>query len=269
MNPRDPSHRETAEAWDVVARARYREEFADHVAHLRAGRHDLLEPEAEVLLPLLPGAHVVHLQCSHGLDALGLLNAGAASVLGVDISGEMIAQARATAEAVGARSASFLRCDVVELPTALAGTADLVYTGKGSLPWILDLGAWGHSVARLLRPRGHIFLFEGHPLAALWDREADGLQIRDDASYFETEATEHPGFPARVVRNETGSDRPRMMERFWRPGEVMDSLIPAGLTIRMFREDPLLYWEQFPHWPEELRERLPNSYAILARRREE
>ena len=263
---RKPSHGETAEAWDVVARAKYRGEFEDHVALLRAGRHSLLEPEANILGPLLPGSHVVQLQCSHGLDALGLLNAGASSVMGVDISEEMIAQAKAKAEAVGTDSAFFMCSDVTDLPSNFDGTADLVYTGRGSLPWISRLSGWAKSVARLLKPHGHLFIFEGHPLASLWDRKAEGLQLRSNVSYFNTEPVENPGFPASVVQQELGADRPRMLERHWPPGEVMDALIAASLDIRLFREFPVLFWDQFPHWPEELRGRLPNSYAILAQR---
>jgi hypothetical protein len=55
-----------------------------------------------------------------------------------------------------------------------------------------------------------------------------------------------------------------MLERHWPPGEVMEALITANLDIRLFRESPVLFWDQFPHWPKELKERLPNSYAILA-----
>ena len=187
--------------------------------------------------------------------------------MGVDSSAEMIAQAKAKAQAVGADSASFMCCDVTDVPADLDGTADLVYTGRGSLPWIFDLAAWAKSVARLLKPRAHIFIFEGHPLASLWDREAEGLQLRGDVGYFDAEATEDPGFPASVVRREMGAEGPQMLERHWPPGDVMDALIAANLDIRLFREFPILFWDQFPHWPEELKGRLPNSYAILAQHR--
>lgn len=222
-----------------------------------------------MLEELLPGSHVVQLQCSHGADALGLLNAGAASVVGVDNSSEMISQAEAKAAAVGAQSASFLRSDVTSLPTELDGTADLIYTGRGSLPWILDLPAWADSVRRILKPRGHIFIFEGHPLASLWNRDAESLEPRTDASYFDDEPAEDPGFPADVVQREVGDGRPRMLERHWRPGEVMEVLISAGLDINLFREYPVVFWNQFPSWSGELKARLPNSYAILAERRED
>lgn len=264
-DPGDPRHQEARAGWDVVARGKYAGEFDDHVAHLGAGGHNLLEEEEAELRDLLPGRRVIQLQCSHGLDALGLLNAGAASVVGIDISEEMIAQARAKARAVGADGASFLRADVVEPPAELHGTADLVYTGRGSLPWILDLPRWAAAVRRLLRPGGSLYLFEGHPLADLWDREAHELRLRPGVSYFDERAREVTGFPAGVVRRTPGGDGPRLRERHWRPGQVIGALIHEGLELRSFREHPRLFWNQLPHLPEEVRRRLPQSYSILAR----
>lgn len=257
---------ETGKAWDLVARAKYREEFEDHLELLRSNRHNLLGVEMDILGPLLPGAHVVHLQCSHGLDALGLLNAGASSVMGVDISPEMIRQANAKASALAVTSAAFCVSDVLELPADLSGTADLVYTGRGSLPWVMDIERWGASVMSLLKPGGSVVIFEGHPLDALWDRDAEGLVLRSDASYFEETPGEVPGFPASVVEREQGPARPRMQERQWRPGQVIAALLSEGMALRSFAEHPLLFWDQFPAWPEELKGRLPHSYSIVAQK---
>lgn len=259
-------HRETAAAWDLVAREKYGGEFAAHVDHLRGGRDNLLPEERALLAHLLPGARVVQLQCSHGLDALGLLNAGAASVVGVDLSAEMVAQARAKAEAVGASKASFVVGDAADPPAELDGTADVVYAGRGSLPWLMALEPWGRGVARLLRPGGSVVVYEGHPLANLWDRESTGLALRPEVGYFDGDAREAPGFPRSVVERVAGENAPRMPERHWRPGQVMDALLSAGLAVRAFREYPTPFWDQFPHWPPGLRGRLPNAYGIVARR---
>jgi len=258
------AHRETARAWDVVARAKYAEEFDAHVELLRSGDHNLLDVEADLLAPILRGARVVNLQCSHGLDALGLLNAGAASVVGVDISQEMIRQARAKAEVLGLQAARFVVADVLDLPRELDATADLVYTGRGSLPWVLDLEGWSLSASRLLRPGGHLFIFEGHPLDTLWDRDADGPVRRSGASYFDDVPCEAPGFPSSVVARAQGSVRPRMLERQWRPAQVIEVLLTRGLELKRFREYPVLFWDQFPNWSEELKLSLPHTYAILA-----
>lgn len=260
----NPQHQTTRAAWEIVARAKYRAEFDEHVELLLAGHHNLLDVEEEELRSLLPGSHVIQLQCSHGLDAIGLLNAGASSIVGLDISEEMIAQAEAKALAVGARDASFIRADVLDAPNDLDGTADLVYTGRGSLPWILDLPAWAATIRRLLRPEGHVYVFEGHPLADLWDRSVEELVLRPGASYFDRTAREVAGFPAGVVRRVAGGDGPPLLERHWQPGEVINALISEGLRLESFREHPSLFWNQFPHWPDALRRRLPNSYSILA-----
>ncbi len=262
-------HRETAKAWDIVAKKKYEAEFTEHVEHLHLGNHNLLDVELEIIGPLLPDARVINLQCSHGLDALGLINAGAASVLGIDISSEMVRQARAKAAAIGSTSAEFLVADVTHLPSELDGTADIIYTGRGSLPWILDLGAWSRSVSKLLRPGGCVFVFEGHPLDALWNREASGLELQAGASYFENEAREAAGFPASVVAREVGAERPLMRERQWRLDEVIEVLLAVGLELKKFREYPVLFWDQFPKWPSELKGKLPHSYALLAQARAE
>ena len=240
-------HEENGRAWDIVARAKYEAESEDHLQLLRAGGHDLLAPELEVLSPHLSGARVIHLQCSHGLDTLGLLNLGASSVTGIDISPEMVSQAQRKASALG-RSATFLCSDVLDLPAKLDGTADLVYTGKGALPWMMDLSAWAEVVARLLRPGGRVFVFEGHPLAALWVREATSLRLRQDVGYFDQVPRESPGFPASVVERELGPTRPRLLERFWTPAEVITCLQSAGLRLELFREHALPFWDQFPQW---------------------
>jgi hypothetical protein len=46
---------------------------------------------------------------------------------------------------------------------SLNGTADLVYTGKGALPWVMDLERWAAVIERLLKPGGRLFVFEGAP----------------------------------------------------------------------------------------------------------
>jgi hypothetical protein len=144
------------------------------------------------------------------------------------------------------------------------GGADIVYTGKGALPWMMDLGAWANVVARLLRPGGRVFVFEGHPLDVLWERTADSLQLRQDAGYFDDVPQENPGFPAEVVERELGPQRPRLLERSWTPAAVITSLLCAGLTLELFEEHPLLFWRQFPRWSDELIARLPHSYSVLA-----
>jgi SAM-dependent methyltransferase len=261
------THAEIARGFDAIAASKYRAELADRIALLRSGEHSLLHVEVEELRDLLPGASIVHLQCSHGLDALSLLTLGASDVSGVDLSSEMIQLATELTQQLGL-TARWFCADVVDPPAELRASADLVYTGKGSLPWIMDLDAWATSVHSLLKPGGRLYLFEGHPLDNLWDRESENLQLRADGSgYFDSEPRENSGFPASALRRvKPDTERPVMQEKFWRPDQIMAALADAGLQHEMYREHPELFWDQFPHWSNELRRRLPHSYSLRYRR---
>src|SRR5215213_5479504 len=95
----------------------------------------------------------IHLQCASGADTLSLINLGAAEAIGIDIADVHIANARRKAAELGF-PARFICCDLLDTPHDLDGTADLVYTGKGALCWILDINAWANVAARLLKPGG-------------------------------------------------------------------------------------------------------------------
>ena len=261
------THAETAQAWNAIAASKYRLELDSRVALLRSGGHSLLDVEVAALRDLLPGASVVHLQCSYGVDTMSLLALGAASVVGLDISSEMIRLSEELAEAVGCRIQWFC-ADVVDPPMELEASADLVYTGKGSLPWIMDLEAWAAAIHSILKPRGVLYVFEGHPLDNLWDRDSPALRLREDpVGYFDQDARENPGFPAAALhRALPGSARPIMKEKFWRPDQIMAALSRAGLRHESYCEHPDLFWNQFPNWPHDLKERLPHSYSLQYRR---
>jgi len=131
-------HKETGDAWDETA-ANYERGEAEETAFLRSGGSSLMEPERHILGDLSSWCgRAIHLQCSGGQEALSLLRQGAKEVVGVDISPRMIGVARRKAEALGA-NASWYLADVLETPHELDGTADLVYTGRGALPWMMDI----------------------------------------------------------------------------------------------------------------------------------
>ena len=69
-------------------------------------------------------------------------------------------------------------------PIAIDGTADLLYTGRGSLMWLQDLDAWAAVLRRLLAPEGRLVIFEGHPAEWLFDVGDDGSWVATDYDYF-------------------------------------------------------------------------------------
>ena len=268
MDTSKTKHQETGVAWNVTAAIYEREEEAD-IALLRAGGNSLLAPEQRLLQGLNSWCRrAIHLQCAGGTDTLSLWQLGAAEVVGVDISEKMIAVARRKSAALGA-PASWYCCDILATPHELDNSADLVYTGRGALPWMMDLQAWAMVVARLLKANGRLYVFEGHPLDWVWDMQAATYQFgAQTGNYFSEQVATDRGWPifSNPIQEHAHKEQLHVHERQWTLGEIMNSLVAAGLRLEHFEEHPDLFWNQFPHLPAELASRLPHTFSLLMRK---
>ena len=258
-------HRETGAAWDETA-ANYEGDEAEQIALLQAGGTTLLEPEQTVLGDLSWCNRAVHLQCAGGSDTLSLLKQGAKTVVGLDISPRMIAIARRKTMALDA-PATWHCADVLDAPPELDGSANLVYTGRGALPWVADINAWARVAARLLAPEGKLFVFEGHPLDWVWNENAADYE-RDKArgDYFSDAASDTRWpmpFLDGLVRP---AGAPRAREHQWKLGDILNALVSSGLLLEHFAEYPAPYWDLFPQMPVEVVRRLPHTFSLLMRR---
>lgn len=255
-------HRENEAAWDQAA-GRYTDELADAIARLRAGESSVHPVERAELGDLGTWCRrAIHLQCASGHDTLSLLLEGATEVVGVDLSGVHIANARRAARELDA-PATFHHCDVLDTPHDLDGTADLVYTGRGAICWIHDIDAWAAVIARLLRPGGRVLLFDDHPANWLFDRDADE-PVYSGLDYFR-HAERNWGWHAEYI-GDVGEDPAVKHERLWPIGAVVQALIDAGLVITTLREGPEEYWNVLPLIDPDIRERLPMTFLVGARR---
>lgn len=259
-------HQQTGDAWDQAA-ARYERSEADDITALRSGGNSLLAPECRILGDLRPWCQrAIHLQCAGGTDTLSLLAQGAQEVVGTDISPRMIGVARRKAEALGA-PASFFVCDTLKVPHELDSTADLVYTGRGALPWMMNIGAWAQVAERLLKPGGKLYVFEGHPLDWVWDMEASEYRLDPVRGDYFSEELSDERWPNPMLDGIVGDrDRPRAREHQWTLGDVLNALVTVGLRLEHFEEHPDLYWGQFPHLPDDLTRRLPHTFSLLMRK---
>jgi SAM-dependent methyltransferase len=259
---------QTARSWDVAALVYERDQEAD-IAFLRSGGNSLLGPEQRLLSGLAKWCkRAVHLQCAGGTDTLSLWKMGAAGVVGVDVSSRMIAVARHKAKVLAA-PAQWYCCDVLDIPLELDATADLVYTGRGALPWMMDVQEWARVVARLLRPEGKLLVFEGHPLDWVWDMGASSYQFATrTGNYFADSVVEDRGWPisSDAIQGDASRDHLHVYERQWTLGKIMNSLIAVGMSVVHFEEYPDLYWNQFPNLPAELATRLPHTFSLLMRK---
>ena len=254
-------------AWDRAALG-YEADAERNLADLRAGRSSLLDPERRLLGDLSDIGRAVHLQCSHGQDALSLLQLGVNEVVGIDVSQVALEQAARKSRALGA-NALWVHANVLGVPHRFDGTAGLVYTGQGALPWVHDLDRWASVVARLLEPGGRLFVHEGHPIDDVWDFH--GRTYRLDSGgrgYFDGRARRNENFPASAVSRFTpaGETVPSAWEWFRTLGEVVTAVAGAGLRVEVLEEHPEPFWDRFPNMDADELGRLPHSYSLVARR---
>lgn len=264
-----PYHQQNQQAWDLTAIHKYAADVEHDVALIQAGQTNLLPEEIAVLQPIVPTCRrVIHLQCSHGLDALSLWQMGAGEVVGVDISAEMLALAQQKSDRLAA-PARWVQADILATPHELDETADLVYTGKGALPWMMDLAAWAQVVVRLLKPGGWFYLLEGHPLNWVWEPAASEFRLRTDGgTYFANDPRVNRTFPAAVVTRVRPDDAaaPQAVEHQWTLAQVITALINAGLSLHRFDEYPMHFWPEFDAIPAADHERLPHTFALLMKK---
>lgn len=237
--------------WQVASEKHIRE--YDDLLRQAAEGSSLFDSERELLRPLLRSSpSVVHLQSGHGLDDIALVAAGARSVVGVDFSAVAATMAQRRADDLGAAC----RYVIAELPGAALRDmcADLVYTGKGALIWMPDLVAWASDAARLLRPSGHLFIYEGHPAVPLWTWDEDEPRIRPDRSYFG---------PRHLNDTFPGRDAVEWQRTL---GETVNAVVAAGLEVRHLVEYAEPFWRPGDLAAAAWDGRLPNAFSLIARK---
>jgi SAM-dependent methyltransferase len=258
-------HQDNAAAWDVTAAIYERDEPRD-IDLLRSGGSSLMSQEQAVLGDLAGWCkRAIHLQCAGGTDTLSLLRQGAHEVIGIDISPRMIACARRKTAALAAR-ASWHCCDVLAAPPELDGTADLVHTGRGALCWMMDLDAWARTICRLLKPGGKLHVFEGHPLDWVWDTNTSSFQFDPQrGDYFAQDPYAGEIWPKPFIEEQEEVDPStiRLHDHPWTLGQILNSVIRAGLRIAYFNEYPQPFWDQFKEIPPETLRRLPHTFTLL------
>ncbi len=215
--------------WDERTALHERSEFYGLEA-FRAGGSTLRPVEVEELGDVA-GRSLLHLQCHFGLDTLSWARRGA-RVTGVDFSERAVALARRVAEECGLE-ARFVCARVEELPAALCGTFDVVFTSYGVLCWLADLRRWGEVAAHFLRPGGTFYMVELHPFAEVLD---DGLRVAHP--YFHS--PQPTSWPTRGPYADRSRELSEPVSYQWAHGlgDVINALLGAGLRLDFMHELP-------------------------------
>lgn len=196
----------------------------------------------------IAGRDVLHLQCHLGTETAAFARKGARSTVGLDLSAASIEAARRTNDGL---PVEFVRANVYDAAEALGGRQfDIVYTGKGALCYLPDLGRWAGIVAGLLRPGGRFYLVEFHPVLCslgLVPRSPDDRELLLRNDYLE-------GRGAREIdATRTYTDGPALtgatVSYEWAHGlgEVVSTLVAAGITVEKLREIDEIPWPRWPH----------------------
>lgn len=117
------------------------------------------QPSILSLLPSLEGKSVLDLGCGLGINCVEFLNRGANQVLGIDISSNMLEEAKKKNKST---KLEYRKLDMNNL-SSIEGKFDLVFSSL-AIHYIEDFNKLVKSVYDLLKPNG-IFLFsQEHPL---------------------------------------------------------------------------------------------------------
>ncbi|TDU82426.1 methyltransferase family protein [Kribbella voronezhensis] len=227
--------------WDARAALHAASEFYDRPAEFWFADYEWEE------LGELDGRDVVHLQCHLGTETIAFARRGARAV-GLDLSARSLEEARRIA-AEAEMDVEYVHANVYDAAEALQGRRfDVVYTGKGALCYLPELGAWAEVVHQLLKPGGSLYIVEFHPLLnALGPVALPGdtgeLVIRKD--YLEGRGPIAHDSTVTYTGDQVPG-RQRSYEWMHGLGEVVTTLVAAGFKITSLRESEVLPW---PRWP--------------------
>ncbi len=146
-----------------------------HDSVLRSHRWRTAENSAGYLLPqLAPGARLLDIGCGPGTITIGLAaRAHEGQVVGIDLAGDVLADARAEAERHGQRNVSFEVGDIYQLAFA-DHTFDVVHAHQ-VLQHLADPVAAVAQMRRVCRPGGVVAARDSDYAGMFWFPEDPGL----------------------------------------------------------------------------------------------
>lgn len=221
------------DAWNAKVEHHLKSDFY-FVDEFLAGRTSLNSIELEILGEVKE-KEILHLQCHFGQDSISLSRMGA-HVTGADLSDKAIEAARDLSIKAGVNT-EFITSDLYELPNALSGKFDIVYTSYGTIGWLPDLDKWAGVISHFLKPGGKLIFVEFHPIIWIFDENFTHIKY----SYFNEET---------IVEEEQGTYADQSADLHQKSvtwnhptSEVLTALLSNGLQITSFNEYD---WSPYP-----------------------
>lgn len=264
----DPRLRTNREVWDEWVGINARSPLY-RLSQFKAGENKLTPLErAEV--GEVAGKSLLHLQCHFGMDTLSWAMLGA-QVTGVDFSPEAVRLARSLAEELKL-PARFIECNIYDLPQQLDEQFDVVFTSYGVLTWLPDLTAWAQIAARYVKPGGFFYIAEFHPFMWVFDQTQPDWKAA--YTYFSGDPLVEP-VQGSYADPQAETRSTHTFEWAHPLGEIVTSLIQAGLKVEFLHEHNFSVYQQFPWLREgtdglfrqpEGREWMPLMFSLRARK---
>ena len=184
------------------------------------------------------GKEVVHVCCNNGVELLSLINLGAKRGVGYDISPKFVAEANKYAK-IAQINCEFFQADAYDLNPKDHGIYDILYLSVGALCWMPDLKIFFENCASLIKPEGHIFIFDSHPITNMIGFEGEegynekyplnpiNSYFKDDP-WIETDGIDYIGG--------TEYESKPMASFAYKMEDIINNLISAGIEIREIKE---------------------------------
>lgn len=178
MNDKKTDYIQTnKEAWEEAFAHRHANWGEDNAKRLREERLPFLDPAfvRQVEHMDLKGKRIAQFACNNGRELLSLLQLGAAYGIGFDIAENIITQAVSTAERAGIQNASFVCCDILDIPKEYHATFDLIFFTIGAITWFRDLDTLFRKVSDCLREGGILLIHDFHPFMNMLAMPGEGV----------------------------------------------------------------------------------------------
>lgn len=256
------------EAWNQVTPIHQQHRKIDLASAVQAEGFSILD-EIETIIHQrlgLQGKRVAHLCCNNGQELISLLKLGAAAGVGFDIADEVIKEATLLGT-LSKTNCEFVRSNVYEIDPAYFGQFDLVFTTIGALCWFDDLERFFAIAAQLLRPNGHLFVYEMHPaldfFALPGEADYDAAQeLKIAYSYFRREPFVNSNGLDYVGNTQYAAKTTYSFGHTL--ADILTGVLRNHLTICEFQEYPHDISSDFKHL--EKYQKLPMCFTLVAQK---
>lgn len=209
----------------------------------------------------LDGKTVAQPCCNNGRELLSLINLGAKTGVGFDLSDAFIGEANELKEIAGL-DCTFIETNVLDIGDEFTGKFDLVFITIGALCWIPDLSKFFEIVHDILKDNCDLVIYEEHPFIytlAMEDEEGYDPErpMNPRYSYFKSDPWIEAGLDYYGNEKYNATAHYSFTQKF---SDILNPIVQSGFLLREMQEYPHDISNGFGHIENE--RILPLSYML-------